>query len=131
VTIEYRWAEGRNDRLPLLALRRFDCGEQGRSFFRLRVQPVAQGWANHIGQFQAAANVLSIFFLWRTRSIGISGNVDRRHHASRDLTKPHIGLEILPRRRFGFLLRDHLMRSSTVVCATFSTRAIARMPSPF
>jgi hypothetical protein len=83
------------------------------------------------GQFQAAANVLSIFFLWRTRSIGISGNVDRRHHASRDLTKPHIGLEILPRRRFGFLLRDHLMRSSTVVCATFSTRAIARMPSPF
>jgi hypothetical protein len=28
------------------ALRRFHCGEQGCSFFRLRVQPVAQGWAN-------------------------------------------------------------------------------------
>jgi hypothetical protein len=26
---------------------------------------------------------------------------DRRHHASRDLTKPHIGLEILLLRRFG------------------------------
>jgi hypothetical protein len=37
-----------------------------------------------------------------------------------DLTKPHIGLEILPGRRFGFLLRDRLMRSSTVLCATFS-----------
>src|ERR1700730_9805882 len=30
------------------ALRRFGCGEQGCSFFRLRVQPVAQGWANHM-----------------------------------------------------------------------------------
>ena len=29
------------------ALRRFDCGEQG-CIFRLRLQPVAQGWANHM-----------------------------------------------------------------------------------
>jgi hypothetical protein len=43
----------------------------------------------------------------------LESGVDRRHHASRDLTKPHIGLEILPRRRFGFPLRDRLMRSST------------------
>jgi hypothetical protein len=65
------------------------------------------------------------------RSPQALSGVDRRHHASRELTKPHIGLEILPRRRFGFPLRDRLMRSSTVVCATFSTRAIARMRNPF
>jgi hypothetical protein len=52
----------------------------------------------------------------------LESGVDRRHHASRDLTKIPVGLEILPRRRFGFPLRDRLMRSSTVVCATFSTR---------
>jgi hypothetical protein len=31
------------------ALRSFHCGEQGCSFFRLRVQPVAQGWAEPSG----------------------------------------------------------------------------------
>jgi hypothetical protein len=49
----------------------------------------------------------------------LESGVDRRHHASRDLTKPHIGLEILPFTVFGFPLRHRVMRLSTVVWSTF------------
>jgi hypothetical protein len=70
----------------------------------------------------------------RCRQPSRRGRIDRGetpHNLATAVTKPHIGLAILPLRRCGFPLRDRLTRSSTVVWATFSTRAIARMRSPF
>ena len=56
------------------ALRRFGCGEQGRSFFRLRVQPVAQGWANHMLKRSRQYSSASMIVITRLVTDGSAGS---------------------------------------------------------
>ena len=56
------------------ALRRFHCGEQGRSFFRLKVQPVAQAWANHLLKRSRQYSSASMIVITRLVTDGSAGS---------------------------------------------------------
>src|ERR1700730_1230064 len=56
------------------ALRRFACGEQGCSFFRLRVQPVAQGWANQMLNRSRQYSSASMIVITRLVTDGSAGS---------------------------------------------------------
>ena len=51
-----------------------DCGEQGCSFFRLRVQPVAQGWANHMLKRSRQYSSASMIVITRFVTDGSAGS---------------------------------------------------------